>query len=142
MAAGDLPIDRRHVIPASELEERASRSSGPGGQGVNTTDSAVELRWQFAGSVALSDTEKARVRENLGTRITDDGVFIVRAAEHRSQHRNRAAARDRLRDMVATAMVPPKRRKKTKPSRAARRRRLEAKRHRGEIKRLRKPPDT
>lgn len=138
----DLPIDRRHVIPASELEERASRSSGPGGQGVNTTDSAVELRWQFADSVALSDVEKARVRENLGTRITDDGVFILRSSEQRSQHRNRAAARERLREMIATAIKPPKRRKKTKPSRAAKRRRLENKKRRGEIKRLRKPPDT
>lgn len=142
MAAEELRIDRRHVIPASELEERASRSSGPGGQGVNTTDSAVELRWQFADSVALTDAEKARVRENLGTRITDDGVFIVRASEQRSQHRNRSAARERLAEMVRTAMIPPKRRKKTKPSRAAKRRRLEAKRHRGEVKRLRKPPDT
>jgi ribosome-associated protein len=139
--SGELRIDRRHVIPANELEERASRSSGPGGQGVNTTDSAVELRWQFAASTALSDAEKQRVRENLGTRITDDGVFIVRAAEHRSQHRNRQAARDRLREMVAQAMVPPKRRKRTRPSRAAKRRRLEAKRRRGEVKRLRKPPD-
>lgn len=140
--ADDLPIDRRHVIPASELEERATRSSGPGGQGVNTTDSAVELRWQFEDSVALSEAEKARVRDNLGTRITDDGVFILRASEQRSQHRNRAAARERLREMIATAIKPPKRRKKTRPSRAAKRRRLEEKRHRGEVKRLRKPPDT
>ena len=140
--ADELRIDRRHVIPANELEERASRSSGPGGQGVNTTDSAVELRWQFDDSVALSDAEKARVRENLGTRITDAGVFIVRSAEQRSQHQNRAAARDRLVEMLRTAMRPPKRRKATRPSRAAKRRRLEAKRHRGEIKRLRKPPPT
>ncbi len=142
MASGDLRIDRRHVIPAGELEERASRSSGPGGQSVNTSDSAIELRWQFAESSALSDGEKALVRENLGTRITDDGVFILRASEHKSQHRNRAAARERLAEMIATAIIPPKRRKKTRPSRAAKRRRLEAKRHRGELKRLRKPPDT
>lgn len=138
----NLRIDRRHVIPAGELEERASRSSGPGGQGVNTTDSAVELRWRFADSQALSDTEKQRVRDNLGTRITDDGVFIVRASEHRSQHRNRAAARERLADMIASAIIPPKRRKATRPSRAAKRRRVEAKRQRGELKRLRKPPET
>lgn len=138
----DLPIDRRHVIPAGELEERASRSSGPGGQGVNTTSSAVELRWAFADSVALSDVEKARVRENLGTRITDDGVFLVRASEQRSQHQNRAAARRRLAEMVASAIVPPKRRKRTRPSRAARRRRVEDKRHRGNVKRLRRPPET
>lgn len=141
MAADDLRIDRRHVIPGTELEERAAKASGPGGQGVNTTDSAIELRWRFADSSALTDAEKARVRENLGTRITDDGVFIVRAAEQRSQHRNRAAARERLAEMLRTAIVPPKRRKKTRPSKAAKRRRLEAKRHRGEVKRLRKPPE-
>lgn len=138
----DLPISRSRMIPGRELEERAARASGPGGQGVNTTSSAVELRWAFADSEALTDAEKQRVRDNLGTRITDDGTFIVRASEHRSQHRNRAAARDRLAEMVRSAMQPPKRRKRTKPSRAAKRRRLESKRHRGEVKRLRKPPDT
>lgn len=140
--ADDLSIDRRHVIPASELEVRASRASGPGGQGVNTTSSAVELRWSFSDSVALTDAEKRRVRENLGTRITDDGVFIVRAAEHRSQHRNREAARDRLASMVRSAMQPPKIRRPTRPSKSAKRRRVDDKRHRGEVKRLRKPPDT
>lgn len=138
----DLRITNGHVIPGRELEERASRASGPGGQGVNTTSSAVELRWDLDGSTALSAAEKRRVRENLGTRITDDGTFIVRASDHRSQHRNRSAARQRLAKMVATAMQPPKRRTPTKPSRSARRRRLEAKRHRGEIKRLRKPPES
>lgn len=138
----DLPLSRSRVIPGRELEERAARASGPGGQGVNTTSSAVELRWAFADSEALTDAEKQRVRDNLGTRITDDGTFIVRASEHRSQFRNRAAARDRLAEMVRTAIQPPKRRKRTKPSRAAKRRRLESKRHRGEVKRLRKPPDS
>lgn len=140
--ADDLRIDRRHVIPGHELDERTMRASGPGGQGVNTTDSAVELRWAFADTEALTDTEKQRVRDNLGTRITDDGVFIIRASEERSQHRNRQAARERLATMLAGAIQPPKVRRKTKPSRAAKQRRLEAKRHRGEVKRLRKPPDT
>ena len=138
----DLQISNGHVIPGRELEERASRASGPGGQGVNTTSSAVELRWAFEDSSALSSAEKRRVRENLGTRITDDGTFIVRASDHRSQHRNRAEARRRLVEMVSTAMRPPRRRKPTKPSRSAKRRRLENKRHRGEIKRLRKPPES
>lgn len=138
----DLKISKGHVIPGRELEERASRASGPGGQGVNTTSSAVELRWAFEDSSALSAAEKRRVRENLGTRITDDGTFIVRASEHRSQHRNRAEARSRMVQMVATAMRPPKRRKPTKPSKSAKRRRLENKRHRGEVKRLRKPPES
>lgn len=139
--ADDLKLSRGRVIPGRELEERASRSSGPGGQSVNTTSSAVELRWAFEDSDVLSGAEKQRVRDNLGTRITDDGTFIVRASEHRSQHRNRSAARERLVQMVTTAMQPPKRRKKTKPSKSAKRRRLEAKRHRGEVKRLRKPPE-
>lgn len=138
----DLALDARHVIPGAELEVRVARASGPGGQGVNTTDSAVELRWAFESTAALSDVEKQRVRDNLGTRITDDGVFIVRASEHRSQHRNRAEARERLQQMVAAAIVPPTPRRPTRPSRAARVRRLEAKRRRGEVKRLRQRPDS
>lgn len=137
----DLKVDSRHVIPAHELEVRAARSSGPGGQGVNTTESAVELRWDLEGSEAFNDREKDRIREQLGTRVTDAGVFIVRASEHRSQHRNREDARHRLKEMLREAIRPRKTRRATKPSRAAKRRRLEEKRQRGELKRLRKPPD-
>jgi ribosome-associated protein len=136
----DLTIDRRHVIPGVELEMRAARASGPGGQGVNTTDSAVELRWNVDDSVALTDTERRRVRSRLSNRITQDGTLIVRAADHRSQHRNREAARSRLRDLLRAALRPPKKRKPTRPTRASKERRLESKRRRGETKRLRRRP--
>lgn len=138
----DLDIDARHVIPAAELEFRAARASGPGGQGVNTTDSAVELRWELSTSVALTDAERRRATRKLRNRITTEGVLIVRASEHRSQHRNREEARTRLRKLVADAIQPRKQRRPTKPTRAAKRRRLEDKRKRGEVKRLRKPPET
>lgn len=137
----NLDIDAGHVIPAAELDFQAARASGPGGQGVNTTDSAVELRWDVANSVALTDAERRRVTRKLRNRMTNDGILIVRASEHRSQHRNREEARSRLRKLVADAMRPRKKRRATKPSRAAKRRRLEDKRRRGEVKRLRKPPD-
>lgn len=137
----DLRIDRRHLIPAAELDLRVMRASGPGGQGVNTTDSAVELRWAMGDSDVLTAAEKQRVRDNLGTRLTKDDVFIVRASEHRSQHRNRDAARQRMASMLAEAIVPPRTRRPTKPSRGARQRRLDEKRQRGEVKRLRKPPE-
>ena len=112
------------VIPAAELEERFSRSSGPGGQCVNTTDSRVELVFDAAASAVLTPAQAAR----LGT------VRIV-ASEHRSQHRNRAAARERLAAAIRSAVAPPPApRVPTKPSKASRRRRVEAKRRRGETK--------
>ncbi|MGH3348602.1 MAG: alternative ribosome rescue aminoacyl-tRNA hydrolase ArfB [Nocardioides sp.] len=116
------------VIPAGELEERFSRSSGPGGQSVNTTDSRVELVFDASGSSVLTPAQAAR----LGT------VRIV-ASEHRSQHRNRAAARLRLTAAIREALTPPPSpRVPTKPSKASRRRRVEAKRRRGETKALRR----
>ncbi len=136
----DVRINRRVVIPGSELVVRAVRSSGPGGQGVNTTDSRVELRWSIRDSAALTDTERTRLLARLAPRLTGDGVLILRADEHRSQHRNRDAARARLRAIVGEAIEEPTRRRATRPSRAARRRRLESKRRRGEVKRLRKRP--
>ncbi len=136
----DLRITRRVVVPAADLEMRVARSSGPGGQGVNTTDSKVELRLDLDGTEAFSDVEKARIREALGNRVTNDGVLILQANEHRSQHRNREAVRGRMANLLRDAIQPPKRRKATKPSRAAKRRRLDAKRHRGEVKKLRKSP--
>lgn len=138
----DLRIDRRHLIPAAELEMRASRASGPGGQGVNTTSSAVELRWDMANSVAVNDRERERLRQNLGTRITKDGVLIVQAQDERSQHQNRSLAEKRLIEMVRIAIRPPVERRKTKVSRNQKRKRLEAKKRRGEVKKLRRDPPT
>lgn len=121
------------VIPDAELVERFSRSPGPGGQSVNTTDSRVELEWDVAASAALTDDQRSRL---LG-RVPAPVVRVV-ASEHRSQHRNRAAARERLAELVRAGLAPPPpRRRPTKPTRGSQRRRLDAKRQRGETKTLR-----
>ena len=113
------------VIPESELVERFSRSSGPGGQGVNTTDSRVELVFDPATSAALDERQRSRF----------DGPVRIVATEHRSQHRNRIAARDRLADLVRTRLAPPPpKRVPTKPSKSSQRRRVDSKRRRGELK--------
>ena len=125
------------VIPATELVERFSRSSGPGGQSVNTADSRVELEYDVAASTVLSETQRTRALANLASRLVE-GKLVVDASEHRSQHRNRVAARERLADLLRTALAPPPPpRRPTKPSRRARQRRLDAKRQRGETKALR-----
>jgi ribosome-associated protein len=115
------------VVPEDELVERFSRSSGPGGQSVNTTDSRVELVFEGRTSAVLTPAERERV-----------GTIRVVATEHRSQHRNRVAARERLVDALRSALAPPPpERVPTKPSKASRRRRVEAKRRRGQTKALR-----
>jgi ribosome-associated protein len=120
------------TIPAHELVERFSKSSGPGGQSVNTTDSRVELRFDVATSVAFSEQQRARALDRLGP------LVVVTASEHRSQHRNRVTARARLADQVRDALAPPPvSRVPTKPSRSARRRRVDSKVRRGRTKSLR-----
>lgn len=137
---GGLEVRAGVVIPDAELSWRFSRSSGPGGQSVNTTDSRVELSFDIAGSTALSDTLKARARERLASRLVD-GVLTVAASEHRSQWRNREAARTRLAALLRAAIAaPPRRRRPTRPSKGAVRRRLDEKKRRGETKRLRNRP--
>jgi ribosome-associated protein len=135
-----LSVTPRLTIPDGELSWRFSRSSGPGGQSVNTSDSRVELSFDVAGSPSLGPTARARALDRLASRLVD-GVVTVTAEEHRSQLRNRQAARARLADLLreATAPPPPPRRP-TKPSTAARRRRLDSKRKHGDTKRLRRPP--
>lgn len=129
------------VIPATELIERFSRSSGPGGQGVNTTDSRVELRWDIGESDALTDEQRVRLLDRLATRLRD-GVLVIFASEHRSQLLNRQAARARLTALLADALAPPSAaRRATRPSRAARERRIEDKRRRGQVKAGRRRPD-
>jgi ribosome-associated protein len=128
-------------ISEAELRWRFSRSSGPGGQGVNTTDSRVELSWDLEATTALRPALKERARERLGNRLVD-GVLTVVASEHRAQLRNREAALERLADLVARAIEPPPPpRRATRPSRGAKERRISAKKRRGEIKRLRRPDD-
>jgi ribosome-associated protein len=128
------------VIPESELAWRFSRSSGPGGQSVNTTDSRVELSFDVAASTALSDVLRERALERLGSRLVD-GVLTVAASEQRSQWRNREAARTRLAALIREAIAaPPRKRRPTRPSKNAVRRRLDDKKRRGDTKRLRGRP--
>jgi ribosome-associated protein len=128
------------VIPEAELGWRFSRSSGPGGQSVNTTDSRVELSFDLAATTALNEVLKARALERLSTRLVD-GVVTVAASEHRSQWRNREAARTRLAALIREGIAaPPRQRRPTRPSKNAVRRRLDEKKRRGETKRLRNRP--
>jgi ribosome-associated protein len=132
---------RGHVIPPDELSWRFSRSPGPGGQSVNTTESRVELSYDLEGSDALPPALKERALRALAGRMTD-GAITVTASEHRSQLRNREAAADRMSGLLTEATAPPPRpRRPTRPSRAARERRLADKQRRSQIKRLRRPAD-
>ncbi|GGB85723.1 class I peptide chain release factor [Knoellia flava TL1] len=122
------------VLDVSELVERFSRSSGPGGQGVNTTDSRVELEFDPAASTSLSATQAARVVEVLADSLVKGRIVVV-ASEHRSQLRNRAAARERLAALLREALAPPPPpRRPTRPTKGSQRRRLDSKRRRGELK--------
>ncbi|SBS71710.1 alternative ribosome rescue aminoacyl-tRNA hydrolase ArfB [uncultured Microbacterium sp.] len=128
------------TIPESELSWRFSRSSGPGGQGVNTADSRVELSWDAATSTVLSPHQRERLLERLRGRLVG-GVLTIAASEHRAQLRNRDAARARLAAVVADALRPPApARRPTKPTRGAKERRLNDKQRRTDIKRLRRRP--
>lgn len=141
VADGDLPVQRRLVLPERELHWRFSRASGPGGQGVNTTDSRVELSFDLAGSPSVPEELRERAVGRLAGRLVD-GVLTIVASEHRSQLRNREAARDRLAATLRAAMAAdPPRRRPTRPSAGARRRRLDAKTRRGAVKRLRGRPE-
>ncbi|WP_147256258.1 alternative ribosome rescue aminoacyl-tRNA hydrolase ArfB [Pseudonocardia hierapolitana] len=141
MAEADLPVRRALVLPGRELHWRFSRASGPGGQGVNTTDSRVELSFDLARSPSVPEPLRERAVRRLGARLVD-GVLTVVAAEHRSQLRNREAARERLAATLRDAMRPaPPTRRPTRPTRGAHRRRLESKARRGAVKRLRGRPE-
>ncbi|MGI8647421.1 MAG: aminoacyl-tRNA hydrolase [Acidimicrobiales bacterium] len=128
-------------IPEAELRWRFSRASGPGGQGVNTTDSRVELVFDVNASVAFTPAQRDRILQRLSGRLVG-GLFTVVAAEHRSQLRNREAARVRLAAALRQALAPdPPERRASRPSRAARERRLADKRRRTLTKRLRRPTE-
>lgn len=131
---GDLRLSGRWVIPAAELRWRFSRSSGPGGQNVNTTDSRVELVFDLAASAALPPTIKARALRRLEGRLVE-GCVVIAASEHRSQWQNRVAAQRRLVELLQEAIKPPPPpRRATKPTRGSKERRLAAKKLRGAIK--------
>ena len=133
--ADDLVVTSSWTVPAGELSERFSRSSGPGGQGVNTADTRVELSFDIASSPSIPAYLQQRLLTRLDGRLVD-GVLTIVASEHRTQLANRRAARDRLTAVLRDAAAPPPpARRPTKPSRAARARRVEDKRRRGETKR-------
>ena len=128
------------VVPAGELIERFSHASGPGGQGVNTADSRVQLSLDLATTVALNEKQRERALSVLGDRLSGT-VLTIAAAEHRSQRRNRTAARERLAHVLRAALTPPTPRRATKPARASKLRRLANKKRRSEIKARRRRPD-
>jgi ribosome-associated protein len=128
------------VLAADELVERFSRSSGPGGQGVNTTDSRVELSFEPASSRSLTESQRDRVVEVLATALVG-GRIVIAASEYRAQLRNRAAARERLAALLREALAPaPPARRPTRPTRGSQRRRLDAKKRRSELKSRRGRP--
>ncbi len=140
--AGQLSVTPRLAVPSAELSWRFSRSSGPGGQGVNTTDSRVELAFDLASSTAFPQHLRDRALARLGDRVVD-GVLTVTASEHRSQLRNRQAAANRLAAMLRAAIAPPpKPRRPTAPSRAAVERRLTDKKTHSQRKAQRRRPTT
>ncbi|HEU4561717.1 MAG TPA: alternative ribosome rescue aminoacyl-tRNA hydrolase ArfB [Longimicrobium sp.] len=138
---GVLEVNDSLWIPRAELTYRASRSGGPGGQHVNTSSTRVEVAWDVGQSPSLSDEQRERLRDKLANRINAEGVLLLAASDHRSQHQNKEAATERLVELVRQALVIPKPRKKTRPSRAQREARLHAKKRRSEIKRLRSSLD-
>ena len=135
-----LEVSNEIHIPESELDEQFIRASGPGGQHVNKTASAVQLRFDVKNSPSLPEDVRRRLKALAGSRMTKDGELILEASQHRSRAQNRAEARERLIRLVRRAARPPVRRKKTKPSRASKERRLKDKRARSEKKRRRQPP--
>ena len=139
----DLPfldVSPELRVPFAELEFRASRSGGPGGQHVNTSSTRVELTWDVAGSPTLSEEQRRHLLARLATRLDGAGRLRVVSSATRSQLRNREDATERLREVVASALVVPKKRKRTRPTCAAKAARLESKRRRAATKRDRRPP--
>ena len=132
-----IRITRFLSIGEEEIFETFVRSSGPGGQRVNKVSTAVHLRFDIDRSPSLPEDVKARLKKLAGRRLTDAGVLVIRAERFRSQEKNRQDARERLIALIQKAAQPPRRRKKTRPTAASREQRLENKRHRSRIKKLR-----
>jgi ribosome-associated protein len=130
-----LDISVEVTIPDEELEWKFIRSSGPGGQNVNKVASAVQLRFLLPQNTSISAPAKHRLRRMAGQRLVDDGSILISARDERSQGENRRAALERLADLVRAALIEPKIRKKTRPTRASKERRIESKKRRSSIKR-------
>jgi ribosome-associated protein len=135
---GVLEVNESLAIPRGELEYRASRAGGAGGQHVNTSSTRIELLWNVARSTVLDDERRARVTARLATRIDGEGWLRVVSSARRSQQQNREAADARLAELVRAALVVQKRRRPTKPTRASKEKRIRAKRKRSETKRMRR----
>jgi ribosome-associated protein len=135
-----IPVTRSISIDSDEIEESFTRASGPGGQHVNTTDSAVLLRFDVANSANLPEAVKDRLAILAGSRLTKDGVLILRSEGARSQEMNRREVRERLIELIREATFVPKKRRPTKPSKAAKARRMEGKAKRSAVKSLRGRP--
>lgn len=139
-----LKVNKHIRLEEREIEETFIRASGPGGQKVNKTATAVQLRFDVLNSTSLPEEVRERLLKLAGARLTQEGVLVIEAKEHRTQERNREAARKRLVELIRRAARKPKARKKTKPTKASQQRRLEKKRRRSEIKRQRRsipPPE-
>lgn len=132
-----IPITRSISIDSDELQESFTRAGGPGGQHVNTTDSAVLLRFDVGASPSLPDAVKNRLAVLAGSRLTRDGVLVLRSEGARSQLLNRQEVRERLVELIREATIVPKRRRPTKPSKAAKAKRLDGKTKRSSVKSLR-----
>lgn len=135
-----LEVNESVALPESEISYRTSRSSGPGGQNVNKVETRVTVLFDVDASAVLSDQQKRRIHARLATRIDKSGVLRVVSQRHRTQGANRDAARQRLADLISDALARRRPRKRTRKPASAARRRLDDKRRRGEIKRLRKTP--
>ncbi|MFI5234930.1 MAG: alternative ribosome rescue aminoacyl-tRNA hydrolase ArfB [Gemmatimonadales bacterium] len=135
---GLIPINGSVRIPRNELEFRASRAGGPGGQHVNTSSSRIELRWDLTATAALSPEQRQRARHRLGRRVDSSGVLRIVSDSRRSQLQNREAAIERFQELLALALKVPRARKATRPTKASKERRLESKRRRTGIKRDRR----